>query len=272
VLAVCAAQGVDVLPVKGVLTGHLFYRDPGERPIKDVDLRVVPKDLQAVERAGLKAGWRPVARSRVYGTLGFDVLGFLVEFETSVGPPGLSGLAVHDMIDRATRAVKPFGVPHRQPEIHDHGLLLCVNAFKDKMIDAPAGAIRDLERLPAQPGFSSRRFTALAFATGTATITWVVADWLASVRGCEPWARLRDSLGPPRRTIYTRILGASIRSTKPPRALLRVLARAGADAALTRVRALGAMTLEPMVAAIDRLSSHGQRARGNQKPRGRRPP
>ena len=49
VLGVCRSNGIDVLPVKGVLTAHLWYADPGERPIQDVDLRVVPGELQRVE-------------------------------------------------------------------------------------------------------------------------------------------------------------------------------------------------------------------------------
>ena len=45
VLATCRDGGVQVLPVKGILTAYLFYRDPGLRPIQDIDLRVRPRDL-----------------------------------------------------------------------------------------------------------------------------------------------------------------------------------------------------------------------------------
>ena len=111
VLAGCRDGGVEVLPVKGILTARLFYSDPGQRPIQDVDLRVRPDDLIRVRRIGGRSGWRLVSRSWAYGTLGFEVLGFLVEFESHVGPPGLCALRVEDMLRRATPCTGTLGIP-----------------------------------------------------------------------------------------------------------------------------------------------------------------
>jgi hypothetical protein len=245
VLSVCRSSGIDVLPVKGVLTAHLWYRDPGERPIQDVDLRVVPGDLRRVEQAGVDAGWRLLLRSRAYGALAFDVLGFLVEFESHVGPPGLCGLRVEAMLKRALRRTEPLRMPHLQPEIHDHALLLCVNAFKDKLVDAPAGAVRDLELLPGQPGFSPDRLAALARDSGAASITWIVASWLAEARDCAAWNDVRERLGgrAPRR-LYALLFDRARRASPAMRPILRVLTRAGADRRAQQVRALLAMGLK----------------------------
>lgn len=251
VLAGCAESGIDVLPVKGVLTGRLFYRDSGERPIQDVDLRVRPEDLARVERTGKRKGWRLLSRSWAYHTLAFDLLGFLVEFESHVGPPGLCGLRVDDMLRRARASTAPLGMPHLQPELHDHAVLLCVNAFKDKMIDAVPGAIRDLELLPAQVGFDAKRLVALAVESGVATISWIVANWLVETRRSVVWRELRDALGRvvPRRR-YAWLFSRAIRSRVPPRQALRVLARAGSDRVDRQVRALCVMAVEPIGAAI----------------------
>jgi hypothetical protein len=251
VLGCCAEGGIDVLPVKGILTAHLFYRDPGERPIRDIDLRVRPCDLANVERAGRQKGWRLVSRSWAYRTLAFDVLGFLVEFESHVGPPGLCGLRVDDMLLRARASVDPLGVPHLQPEIHDHAIHLCVNAFKDKLIDAVPGAIRDLEILPAHVGFVPARFASLAAESSVVTIAWIVANWLVEVRRSMAWRDLRQRLGRlAPRWPYARLFDRAIRARVPPRRALRVLARAGSDRTSSQIAALCAMAAEPMARTL----------------------
>jgi hypothetical protein len=251
VLAACREGAIDVLPVKGVLTAYLWYPDVGLRPIQDVDLRVRPEDLDRLERVGVRAGWRFIARSRAYAKLAFDVLGFLVEFESHVGPPGLCGLRVDDMLRRSVPRADVFAVPHLQPELHDHTLLLCVNAFKDKLIDAPAGAVRDLELVPEQTGFSPQRLVDLARASGTTAIVWIVAEWLSRTRGCAAWQSVRERIGNTGpRPIYARLFQRALFSSPPPRRLLRVLARIGADRPSERLRALWVMALQAVAEVV----------------------
>ena len=76
--------------------------------------------------------------SKQWGTFETIVDRVLVEVETSVGPPGLCGLAVDTMIAHATRGAEG----HLEPELHEHALLLAVNVFKDKL----AGLAKALER------------------------------------------------------------------------------------------------------------------------------
>jgi hypothetical protein len=263
VLDRCCDHGIGVLPVKGVLTARLFYADPGQRPIQDIDLRVTADDLPRVEALGQRDGWRMLWRSRAYQTLSFDVLGFLVEFEAHVGPPGLCGLAVEDMIARAKRVTGPIGFLHLQPEIHDHALLLCVNAFKDKLVEAQPGAIRDLELIPEQAGFHPPRLIALAQASGTVGILWIVASWLASERGSRAWAEIRSRLGeaPPRR-LYTWLFEHAIRVSPRPRHALRLLARVGADRPRQWVEAIHAMAGEALASVRPNVS----RGRSNEDP------
>ena len=246
VLAACGRAAVDVLPVKGIVTAYTLYPDPGLRPILDVDLRVRPGDLGRTARMAEQAGWRLLGRSIAYRTLSFDVRGFLVEFEAHVGPPGLCDLTVDAMMARAMLCAGPFGTPYRQPEIHDHALLLCVNAFKDKLIEARPAAVLDLEIIAEAPGFSDERFVDLARASSAATLVWLVACWLADSRGSARWAALRDRVGPHApRASYAVLFQRAIRTRSPSRALLRVLARAGSDRPAARIRAMGAMALKP---------------------------
>jgi hypothetical protein len=265
VLDGCARSGIDVLPVKGVLTAHLFYRDPGERPIQDVDLRVRASDLAAVEQAGRRQGWRLLSRSWAYRTLSFDVLGFLVEFESHVGPPGLCGLRVDDMLRRAHRSSAPLGLAHLQPELHDHAVLLCVNAFKDKLIDAVPGAIHDLELLPSQAAFDPARFVRLVVESHVATIAWVVAHWLVEVRHASGWTGLRERLGHvlPRGR-YARLFSRTIRRRAPPRQALRVLARAGSDLFGRQIGALCVMAVEPVASILGRRTANVSPGPGNE--------
>jgi hypothetical protein len=251
VLRDCRDGGVDVLPVKGIITGQRLYADPGERSIRDIDLRVRPEDLDRVRRVGMQAGWRTLAHSWAYGTLAFDVMGFLVEFESHVGPPGLCGLRVDAMIARAVERSQPFDLPHLEPEIHDHAVLLCVNAFKDKLTDTPRGAMRDLELIPHEAGFSSARLAELATESGVASIVWIVASWFVEARHCDAWRPIREQLGPlPPRPLYTFVFEWGVRSSPRRRHLLRVLARAGSDRAMFQLWALGAMAADQVAKAI----------------------
>jgi Uncharacterised nucleotidyltransferase len=261
VLRRCRDAAIEVLPVKGVLTGRLWYADTGERFIQDIDLRVRARDLARVEAAGRRAGWRMLSRSGAYEIASFDVLGFLVEFEAHVGPPGLCGLAVQDMFARAVPATMPLGFPHLQPEIHDHALLLCVNAFKDKLVEAWPGGIRDLELLARQAAFDPQRLIALARQSGSVSILWIVAAWLARERGSTEWADVRSRLGDsPPRPVYTWLFERALRAAPRSHQVLRPLARVGADRPRQWARALYAMAGEGLVVA----RRNATRLRGNQ--------
>ena len=118
-----------------------------------------------------------------------------------------------------------------------------MNAFKDKLVDAMPGAMRDLGLVPEHAGFEDARFVALTRDTGAATVVGVVAKWLISVRKSPPWSRLRAALGPSPRPIYEALFGLGVRGSHVPRAALRILVRAGADSRRERLRALYSLGL-----------------------------
>jgi hypothetical protein len=259
------------MPVKGVLTAHMLYADPGLRPIQDVDLRVRPEDMDRISRVAERSGWRLVSRSRAYGTLGFDVLGFLVEFECHVGPPGMCELRVDDMLRRATPQTGPLGVRHLVPELHDHALVLCVNAFKDKLVDALPWSVRDLQLLPSQRGFSAQRLAALAKEVGATTVLQIVSTWVAGMEGASAWNDVGDALGwSSPRSLYTAMFEHALRADPPSRRWLRVLARAGADRPAQRLKALGTLAfraVEDAIAMVRPANAGGRRGIQSDGPR-----
>lgn len=44
----CEAEGIPVLPVKGIVTAYTLYEDPAERALRDVDVRIRPQDYVRV--------------------------------------------------------------------------------------------------------------------------------------------------------------------------------------------------------------------------------
>jgi hypothetical protein len=141
-----------------------------------------------------------------------------------------------------------------------------VNAFKDKLVEALPGAVRDLELLVDLPEFSGERLAALSKASGASSLVWLVANWLAETRNSRPWGP-RDRLGRTApRPLYAYLFERALRVTPPPRAVLRVLARAGADRPGAQVRALSTLALKPLdgVRFACLKASNSLRARGNQ--------
>jgi hypothetical protein len=232
---VAQGHGIPLLPVKGIVTAHLLYDDVAHRPISDLDLRTRPADIRALRHAGLAAGWRLLRWSAAYQSVVFQLAGMQVDIETSVGPPGLCELAVEDMLARAEPG-------SGWPEIHDHALLLCVNAFKDKLLYAHPWALEDLVRVVRAASFDPDRFVTLASNAGAATLSWVVADWMTRVRGSVEWSVLRERLSPVRRQRYALVVRELIKRNDPFPFPLRVLARLANDRPKSRARAAARMT------------------------------
>ena len=238
-LASAEPAGVAVLPVKGVILARTLYADVGERPIADVDLRVRPRDLRRLERLCRARGWAIGRGSKQWGTFEIDIGPTLIEFETSIGPPGVCGVSVDAMIARASRTSAGLGFPHLEPELHDHALVVCVTVFKDKIHDTVPWALGDLVRFAAQPAFDPPRMAELARAAQLRAAVWLVADWAASAGGSAGWREVRDHLGrTPPRPLYARAYRALAIRPRSSRLILPLLARAASDRPAARARAL----------------------------------
>jgi hypothetical protein len=134
--------------------------------------------------------------------------------------------------------VEPFGVAHLQPELHDHALLLVVNAFKDQLIAASEGGLVDLARMAALPHFSFTLLAERAHESGIAALTWLVAEWMVERRGESRWRALLHALGGrSKRPLHAAIFRALARPETPPSLALRLLVRAAPDTLQMQARA-----------------------------------
>ena len=231
VLTAFEPRGIRVLPVKGIILAHTLYEAVTDRPMQDVDLRVMPADLRAAARIAGEQGWDVRVTSKQLGTLEFMVGGVLVEVETTIGPPGVCRVTVGEMLARAAEKTAPLGFIHRQPEIHDHALLLCVNAFKDKLPTALPWTLTDLTRIASQPQFDPDEMAKRAHEARLAGMVWLVADWLCGHgTGSDAWREVQSRLGrTPPRPLYTTAFRALVRPQSPSPFLGATLVRACSD-------------------------------------------
>jgi hypothetical protein len=248
-LEVLDAAGVPALVVKGMVLAYELYDDVTRRPMQDVDLRVRPRDFLPAARAMRDAGFRVDWTSRQLGAIVFWVGRVTVELEASVGPPGLCALGTAEMMTRSRERTLSGGLRVREPELHDHAVLLVVNAFKDKFLGMP-WALDDLDLIVSR--IDARTFLERVCAARLRTVTWIVADWMATQRASGPWRVLRDRLGErPPRPLYAWTLRALI-ARHPSSSLTPPLARIGSDSIPRRGWALVATALGVTVSAYGR--------------------
>ena len=219
--------GVDVLAVKGVVTAGWLYEDPTTRPLGDVDIRIRPRDFRATYLACERAGWVIERRVWTYRNLVFLLNGFPVDVDCYVGPAGVIAIPIEEVLERATRDPLGFWIP----EAYDHAVLLTVNVFKDKLVQAFSWAMDDVERVVGAPGFDLAVFVErLRHARATA-IGWIVADWLVETRQSEGWREVRARLaahGVPRPR-YVRAYREVLKTRGQFSLEMRVLARVASD-------------------------------------------
>jgi hypothetical protein len=226
------------MPVKGVLTAHLLYDDPSERPISDIDLRVTLVDYPALLRVARSCGWGAHLDSPRLWEVVLNVDDWAVDVESTVSHPGLCAIPVARMLDRARSCIAPFGFPHLQPELHDHVLLLALNAFKDGLRPRP-WSLEDLLRIVRLPEFSPALLVERAHEGRVATAVWLVANWLSRDHAPTPWEAVRSLLGDaPESKCVAITYRATLRRWSPK--VGYIVTASASDAPLRSVLGLGA--------------------------------
>jgi hypothetical protein len=241
VLEALEARGVRAVPVKGVVLAPQLYA-PGTRPLADVDLLVEPAAFRRAVDTARAQGWELVWDSKTLGNVNFVVGHLAIDVACRFGPAGVSALDVSTVLSRASRAQAPLGFPHWRIELHDHALLVALDAFKDKLGRGKAWAREDLVRLAAGPGFSPELLVQRAREARLCTLLALVADWLLAGGGDPAWAAVRERLrAGPLRPRYMVRYAASLARERPSRRArwyLSALTRAVADTPSRRGLAL----------------------------------
>lgn len=239
----CDAEGIPVLPVKGIVASCTLYEDPADRELRDVDVRVRKKDYVRVGALARKRGWHIREVKRAYYNYVFDFDGVEVDVECTVGPPHVCALTIDAMIERASHS-NIFGFRALVPDFTDHVVLQVVNVFKDKLVLARAAALDDLERLTRHASFDAHTIATHLRDGRVATLGWIVADHAARKLGISRWADVRDALGPLRRPLYARAIRFT--HSRPDGLAAIVLARGASDAPLARLRAMITMSVDAL--------------------------
>src|SRR5262249_11776556 len=91
-VAACDEARIDVVPVKGIVTGGLLYESVEERPISDIDVRVRRRDFGRLVALGRARGWPSPWRSRAYLSAAFAFEGIEVDARAFVAPPGMCAI------------------------------------------------------------------------------------------------------------------------------------------------------------------------------------
>lgn len=240
-VALLERANVPSLPIKGALLVRQLYDEPAERPLVDVDLLVTPADFRDVVRIARRSGFTLVWDSKQLGNVNVHVRGIAIDVASSLGPPGLSALEVDALLRRATRTDRILGFPHWQIELHDHALVVAIDAFKDKLGSKPASRT-DLLRLAEQPGFDPQKLVRVASEARLETLLRIVASWLLRTDASAGWEDVLSELDTrPQRRLYAHAFRwlAQRQSLPLARIPLALLARAASDDPVKRAAALG---------------------------------
>ena len=192
-----AARGIDALLVKGIVLANTIYPSPSARPIRDIDLRIRPRDFSAAVRVLESLGARFTRIARAGANIIAFVSGIDVDLETTLGPPFVARTTTGDLITRASLTDDALGFRHLRIERHDHALLLCINRFKDHTSAAP-WTLRDLALIASDPKFDPYLFEARVREAACTTLVHVVARDLATRTADPNWARIAKLIAPQR--------------------------------------------------------------------------
>jgi hypothetical protein len=154
-------------------------------------------------RVARAAGWLKNVEGPILWQTVLHIDGWEVDIECTIGPPGLCAISVDDMLCRAGSDPSLFGFPCPRIELHDHAVVLALNAYKDGMHPLP-WALDDLHRILEVQEFDIETLVARARQGRVTAALWIVANWLATEHGSDGWMRVRDLIG--RRAPSTRVV------------------------------------------------------------------
>lgn len=188
---VLSKASLQYVLIKGMVSARTLYQDVSERPISDIDLRVVPGNLTRLIQVLADVGCKARVDSREYGARSFSIENMLVEVGVSIGPKGMCQLPIRALLERAD-TLSIGGRDVLVPRPLDHLLVACVNVFKDGLHLAFPWAIEDVRRGFMAKSFEEDAFVEVVKRAHARGLVRCVLDYLIDTGG-EATARLRHA-------------------------------------------------------------------------------
>jgi hypothetical protein len=166
---VLSAQGIAVMPLKGVLFQQLLYADPAERLLSDVDVLVPEKDFWRAVALLLSAGFRPekAGRSLIEVALRSDK-GLSIDLHRRLFSPGRYALSTSSLFERAHVDAQLCGVPLHIAHPHDTAAHLVGKFVSDHVTREVDARLAELLKWCEHCGIEPARWARHLRATGLA--------------------------------------------------------------------------------------------------------
>ena len=144
-----ARSGISVMPVKGALLQHWLYDDPTERPLTDVDLLVLPADLEGAVKQLESAGYRSLARPSFGPVVLQTPLGLALDLHPRLFDRARYRFPTHEIFARSSEDEDVYGARVRLPSPLDAYAHLIGKFGSDHLDAGAAGRLDEIARMSA---------------------------------------------------------------------------------------------------------------------------
>jgi hypothetical protein len=144
-----APHGISVIPVKGALLQHWLYADPSERTMTDVDLLVLPEDLQRAVTLLERAGYQKTRHQSIGGVVMETPFGIALDLHPELFDRTRYRMPSREVFARSTENQSLFGSVVRLPAAVDVYAHLIGKAASDHVDARTPGRLDEIRRLGA---------------------------------------------------------------------------------------------------------------------------
>jgi len=145
-----ARSGISVMPVKGALLQHWLYDDPTERSLTDVDLLVLPADLEVAVKRLESAGYRLLARPSFGPVVLRTPFGLALDLHPSLFDAARYRLSTEELFARSSEDTRLYGVRVQLPSPLDVYAHLIGKFGSDHLDGGATGRLDEIARMASR--------------------------------------------------------------------------------------------------------------------------
>ncbi len=138
------------MPVKGALLQHWLYDDPTERPLTDVDLLVLPGDLEGAVTQLESAGYRSFARPSFGAVVLQTPFGLALDLHPSLFDAARYRLRTEELFARSTEDTRLYSVRVQLPSTLDVYAHLIGKFGSDHLDRRATGRLDEIARMASR--------------------------------------------------------------------------------------------------------------------------